>query len=84
VPLTLRHSDPDANLYRKAAGREARLSYMGYAVMENCHGLAVAGTVSQADGTAVRRASEALLKRKAGQRGRRITARTRPMTAAIM
>jgi hypothetical protein len=50
-------SDPDAKLYRKATGREARLSYMGHAVMENRHSLAVAGTVSQADGTAERRAS---------------------------
>ena len=66
-------SDPDAKLYRKAAGREARLSYMGHAVMENRHGLAVAGTVTQADGTAERRAAEALLKRKARRRGRRIT-----------
>src|SRR6266481_8099538 len=66
-------SDPDAKLYRKAAGREARLSYMGHAVMENRNGLAIAGTVSQADGTAERRASEALLKRKARRRGRRIT-----------
>jgi transposase len=66
-------SDPDAKLYRKAAGREARLSYMGHAVMENRNGLAVAGTVSQAGGTAERRASEALLKRKARRRGRRIT-----------
>jgi hypothetical protein len=66
-------SDPDAKLYRKAAGREARLGYMGHAVMENRNGPAVAGTVSQADGTAERRASEALLKRKARRRGRRIT-----------
>jgi transposase len=66
-------SDPDAKLYRKAAGREARLSYMGHAIMENRNGLAIAGTVSQADGTAERRASEALLKRKAKRRGRRIT-----------
>ena len=66
-------SDPDAKLYRKAAGREARLSYMGHAVMENRNGLAVAGTVTQADGTAERRAAEALLKRKARRRGRRIT-----------
>ena len=66
-------SDPDAKLYRKAAGREARLSYMGHAVMENRNGLAVAGKVSQADGTAERRAAEALLKRKARRRGRRIT-----------
>jgi transposase len=63
-------SDPDAKLYRKAAGREARLSYMGHAVMENRNGLAVAGTVSQANGTAERRASEALLKRKARRHGR--------------
>ncbi len=65
-------SDPDAKLYRKAAGREARLSYMGHAVMENRNGLAVAGTVSHANGTAERRASEAMLKRKARRR-RRIT-----------
>jgi transposase len=65
-------SDPDARLYRKAAGREARLSYMGHAVMENRNGLAVAGTVSHANGTAERRASEAMLKRKARRR-RRIT-----------
>jgi transposase len=66
-------SDPDAKLYRKAAGREARLSYMGHVIMENRNGLAVAGQVSQADGTAERRASEAMLKRKARRRGRRIT-----------
>ncbi len=66
-------SDPDAKLYRKAAGREARLSYMGHVVMENCNGLAVAGKVSQANGTAERRASEALLKGKARRRGMRKT-----------
>jgi transposase len=66
-------SDPDARLYRKAAGREARLSYMGHAVMENRNGLAVAGKVSHANGTAERRASEAMLKRIARRRGRRIT-----------
>jgi hypothetical protein len=46
---------------------------MGHAVMENRNGLAVAGTVTQADGTAERRAAEALLKRKARRRSRRIT-----------
>ena len=45
---------------------------MGHVVMENRNGLAVDGTVSQADGTAERRASEAMLKRKARRRGRRI------------
>ena len=67
-------SDPDSRLYRKAAGREAKLSYMGHVTMENRHGLAVAGMVTHANGTAERRASEAMLKAKAKTAGRRITA----------
>ncbi len=67
-------SDPDSRLYRKAAGREAKLSYMGHATMENRHGLAVAGMVTLANGTAERRAAERMLKAKAKQAGRRITA----------
>jgi hypothetical protein len=51
---------------------------MGHAVMDNRNGLAVAGLVSQADGTAERRASEALLKRKARRGGRRITVGNAP------
>jgi len=35
-------TDPDCRLYRKAAGREAKLCYIGHATMENRHGLAVA------------------------------------------
>ena len=41
--------------------------------MENRHGLAVAGMVTLATGTAERRASETMLKAKARQAGRRIT-----------
>ena len=67
-------SDPGAKLYKKAAGREARLSYMGHAVMENRNGLAVAGMVTEASGTAERRASEKMLKKKAKAAGHRITA----------
>jgi transposase len=67
-------SDPDSRLYRKAAGREAKLSYMGHAVMENRHGLAVAGMVTHANGTAERRASEIMLKAKSKAAGYRITA----------
>lgn len=67
-------SDPDAKLYRKANGREAKLSYMGHVVMDNRNGLAVAGMVSQANGTAERRASEKMLKRLAKRLRRRITA----------
>ena len=35
-------TDPGSRLYRKANGREAKLSYMGHVTMENRHGLAVA------------------------------------------
>ena len=66
-------TDPDSRLYRKAAGREAKLSYMGHAAMENRHGLAVAGRITAANGTAERRASEAMLAAKAKARGGRIT-----------
>ncbi len=67
-------SDPDSRLYRKAAGREAKLSYMGHVTMENRHGLAVTGMVTQANGTAERRASEIMLKTRSKTVGRRITA----------
>ena len=67
-------SDPDSRLYRKAAGREAKLCYMGHVTMENRHGLAVAGMVTQANGTAERRAAEIMLKAKSKAAGYRITA----------
>jgi transposase len=67
-------TDPDSRLYRKAVGREAKLCYMGHATMENRHGLAVAGRVTQANGTAERRAAEVMLAAKAKARGGRITA----------
>jgi len=67
-------SDPDSRLYRKAAGREAKLCYMGHATMENRHGLVVAGMVTHANGTAERRASEAMLKARRKAAGHRITA----------
>jgi len=66
-------TDPDSRLYRKAAGREAKLCYMGHVTMENRHGLAVAGQVTHATGTAEREASEKMLKAKGKQAGRRIT-----------
>jgi transposase len=66
-------SDPECRLYRKAAGREARLCYMGHALMENRNGLAVGGMVTQANGTAERRASETMLAARIGQTGRPAT-----------
>ncbi len=50
-------TDPDARLYRKGNGQESRLCYMGHALMENRHGLAVAGEVTHATGTAERDAA---------------------------
>ena len=38
-------TDPEAKLYRKADGREAKLSYLGHALMENRNGLAVGGII---------------------------------------
>lgn len=67
-------TDPDSRLYRKARGREARLCYMGHATMENRNGLAVAGKVTHADGTAERRASEAMLRTRRKAVGHPITA----------
>jgi len=66
-------TDPESRLYRKSAGREAKLSYMGHATMENRHGLAVAGMVTLADGTAERRASEAMLEARSKEAGHRLT-----------
>ena len=67
-------TDPDSRLYRKAAGREAKLCYMGHATMENRHGLAVAGMVTHATGTAERRAAEIMLKTRRKAVGHRISA----------
>ena len=46
---------------------------MGHVTMENRHGLAVAGLLSKATGTAERRASEAMLAIRRRLAGRRIT-----------
>lgn len=56
-------SDPDAQLYRKASGRESRLCFMGHVVMENRNGLAVQATLTRATGTAEREAALAMLDR---------------------
>ena len=66
-------TDPDSRLYRKSLGREAKLCYMGHALMENRHGLAVGGKVTQATGTAERTASETMMQAKAKEEGHRLT-----------
>jgi hypothetical protein len=47
-------TDPDARLYRKGPGKEARLSYMGQALMEHRHGLLVDFQITTATGMAER------------------------------
>ena len=54
-------TDPDARLYKKAPGQEAKLAYLGHAVMEHRHGLAVQTCVTLATGTAERDAAVAML-----------------------
>jgi transposase len=47
-------TDPDARLYRKGPGMEAKLAYLGHALMENRSGLFVDARVTRADGHAER------------------------------
>jgi transposase len=43
-------TDPDARLYKKGIGREARLGYLGHVLMEHRSGLLVNATVTPATG----------------------------------
>ena len=45
-------TDPDAKLYRKSGGSEAKLSYLGHVMIENRNGLIVDAMLTSADGTA--------------------------------
>ena len=65
-------TDPEARLYRKGRGREAKLSFMGHALMENRHGLIVDGCVTEANGHAARTAALAMIEKRA-DRPNRIT-----------
>jgi len=50
-------TDPDARLFRKGPGKEARLSYMSHVLMEHRNGLIVGFELTQASGTAEREAA---------------------------
>jgi transposase len=54
-------TDPEARLYRKGSGQEAKLGYLGHVLMENRHGFIVDAMVTQADGTAERDAAFLML-----------------------
>jgi len=47
-------TDPEARLYRKGQGKEAKLCFIGHGLMENRHGLLVEACLTQADGHAER------------------------------
>ena len=58
-------TDPDARLFRKAKGHEAKLVYQGHVLMENRHGLAVEGCVTRASGYGERAAALEMLGHRA-------------------
>src|SRR5262245_13277490 len=56
-------TDPEARLYRKGKGKEAKLSYIGNALTENRHGLVVEAELGQATGTIEREAAKRMVVR---------------------
>jgi ribosomal protein S6E (S10) len=71
-------TDPDAKLYRKGNGQEAKLSYLGHVLIENRSGMIVDALLTQADGTAERDAAMILAYRQQQRNRRRV--HRRPMT----
>src|SRR6202050_4601655 len=64
-------TDPDARLWTKSRGSEAKLSYMGHVMMENRNGLLVEAFLTESKGRAERDA--ALLMAEALPAGKRVT-----------
>src|SRR5512133_367700 len=58
-------SDPDAMLYRKGPGMEAKLCFIGHALMENRHGLFVATRLTRVSGHAERLAALEMIEPRA-------------------
>jgi transposase len=63
-------TDPEARLYKKTKGSEAKLSYLGHGLMENRNGLLVKTRVTLAGGTAERDAALGMAKKLAGSQRR--------------
>lgn len=66
-------TDPEAKLFKKGNGKEAKLCFMGHALMENRSGLIVQAHLSQASGTAEREAAVAMIDRQSPGSTRRLT-----------
>jgi hypothetical protein len=75
-------TDPDARLYKKAHGREARLGYLGHVLMEHRSGLIVKTTVTPADGYGERDAALVMIAGPVhhGSRWRRTRVTTRAIS----
>jgi hypothetical protein len=73
-------TDPEASLYRKGPGKEAKLSFMGHALMENRSGLIVDACLTEASGHAERVAALAMIEPRADRPGRITLAPTKPTT----
>jgi hypothetical protein len=65
-------TDPEARLYKKGKGKEAKLCFMGHGLMENRHGLLVDACLTLADGHAERVAALHMIEPRA-DRPRAIT-----------
>jgi transposase len=65
-------SDPEARLFRKGRGKEAKLCYLGHVLTENRNGLVVEVELTAADGRAERQAGLAMASRLPGGQ-RRVT-----------
>ena len=63
--------DPDARLFKKSKGSEAKLGYLGHVLMENRNGLLVQTFLTEANGRAERDA--AMLMAEALPSGKRVT-----------
>jgi transposase len=57
-------TDPEARLFKKSRGAEARLGYLGHVLTDNRHGLVLDVRVTQATGTAERDAAAEMLSHK--------------------
>jgi transposase len=66
-------TDPEARLYRKGPGKEAKLSFMGHVVIDNRHGLVVSTGYTQATGRAERQAAHEMVKEVKRKQRRRLT-----------
>jgi transposase len=60
-------TDPEARLFKKGKGKEAKLCFMGHVLMENRHGLIVAPRLTAATGTAERETAVRLVEAVPGR-----------------